>query len=283
MGQKKNQVTILFIPDDTGRTVSVHVHRGIIQALIIFAVLIVAGMAGLLYVAGDIAVKLQQVYLLKKENQRLRDDNSRLLQISAKLDNVQRMHEYLSRLMRMTGEQPVDVPGKHGRADESTVTRTDTMAGDGAVSPSPVVEALQDRKGTPHELFDGLPYLRPVEGWVTREFMQDSAHADMRHEGVDFAAVQGTPIRVTAPGTVKDAGTDEYFGKNVTVEHRFGFVTRYGHCSHILVSAGDHVKRGQIIALVGNTGRSSAPHLHYEVIKDNHTMDPFRYILSRQQ
>jgi murein DD-endopeptidase MepM/ murein hydrolase activator NlpD len=98
---------------------------------------------------------------------------------------------------------------------------------------------------------------------------------------VDFAAQTGTLIRATAPGIVESVVFDTYFGLLITVKHRFGFVTRYGHCSQSLVSKGDKVRRGQTVALVGNTGRSSAPHLHYEVIKNGRHVDPLKYTFDR--
>jgi murein DD-endopeptidase MepM/ murein hydrolase activator NlpD len=98
------------------------------------------------------------------------------------------------------------------------------------------------------------------------------------HNGIDYAATLGTLIRATAPGVVEDVSNDTYFGKTLTIKHGYGFSTRYGHCSQIIVAKGDHVERGQTIALVGNTGRSSAPHLHYEVQKDGKNLDPTKYV-----
>jgi murein DD-endopeptidase MepM/ murein hydrolase activator NlpD len=69
----------------------------------------------------------------------------------------------------------------------------------------------------------------------------------------------------------------------VTIKHGYGFMTRYGHCLQVLVNKGDHVERGQTIALVGNTGRSSAPHLHYEIIKEGKNVDPQEYIIRMQK
>jgi murein DD-endopeptidase MepM/ murein hydrolase activator NlpD len=79
-------------------------------------------------------------------------------------------------------------------------------------------------------------------------------------------------------GTVEDVRKDKYFGLMVELRHENGFVTRYGHCSQVLVSAGDRINRGQTIALVGNTGRSTAPHLHYEVMKYGKYVDPMGYV-----
>jgi len=86
-----------------------------------------------------------------------------------------------------------------------------------------------------------------------------------RHEGVDFVAPTGTPVVSTAPGRVVQAGYRGAYGYMVDVEHEWGFTTRYAHLRRILVKVGDEVEVGQTVGLLGNTGRSTGPHLHYEV------------------
>ena len=100
------------------------------------------------------------------------------------------------------------------------------------------------------------------------------------HAGVDLAAAPGTPVKVTAPGTVRFAGVAAGYGTSVVIEHGQGVESRYGHLQSIAVSHGQRVERGQLIGLSGNTGRSTAPHLHYEVLVDGRPVDPRR--LSRE-
>lgn len=85
------------------------------------------------------------------------------------------------------------------------------------------------------------------------------------HPGVDIAAPYGSPVYATGDGVVVEAGWDGGYGKKVTVDHGYGFVTIYGHNSRIAVEVGDHVKKGQVVAYVGMTGRTTGPHVHYEV------------------
>jgi murein DD-endopeptidase MepM/ murein hydrolase activator NlpD len=142
-----------------------------------------------------------------------------------------------------------------------------------------IYRELSSSISSPEQFWAAIPNIRPVEGWITRKFFISPDGAKQSHRGIDFAASKGTLIRATAPGYVMKIQDDNFFGLVVTIEHSYGFQTRYGHCSQILVSEGDRVKRGQTIALVGNTGRSSAPHLHYEVIKEGNPVDPLNYIL----
>lgn len=95
-----------------------------------------------------------------------------------------------------------------------------------------------------------------------------------RHEGLDFTAMHGTPILATADGTVTRSGWEDTYGNIVEVTHAEGFMTRYAHISKRHVTEGERVKRGQHIADVGSTGRSTGPHLHYEVFRNGHVLNP---------
>jgi murein DD-endopeptidase MepM/ murein hydrolase activator NlpD len=99
-------------------------------------------------------------------------------------------------------------------------------------------------------------------------------HTLARHEGLDFTAMHGTPILAAADGLVTRSGWEDTYGNIVEVTHAEGFMTRYAHISKRLVTEGQRIKRGQHIADVGSTGRSTGPHLHYEVFRHGHVMNP---------
>ena len=126
------------------------------------------------------------------------------------------------------------------------------------------------------------PSIWPTRGWVTSNFgFRKSPFTGLRerHEGWDIGARSGSAIRSTADGVVTVAGREHGYGKMMEVDHGYGLLTRYGHNSKNLLKAGARVKRGQIIALVGNTGRSTGPHLHYEVLLNGVPVNPKNYIL----
>jgi murein DD-endopeptidase MepM/ murein hydrolase activator NlpD len=101
------------------------------------------------------------------------------------------------------------------------------------------------------------------------------------HEGIDFSAPVGTPVHVTGDGVVmKVIRSNRGYGNEILVDHGFGYVTRYAHLSAFKVKRGQHVRRGQVIGLVGNTGKSTAPHLHYEVIKNHHPINPINFFFN---
>ena len=127
-----------------------------------------------------------------------------------------------------------------------------------------------------------LPSLYPVDtpyksssfGWRKDPFLGVRAF----HKGLDFSAATGEPIMATASGIVTEAGFERDYGKYIKINHGDGLETRYAHASKLLVSKGDVVRREQVIALVGNTGRSTGPHLHYEIRLNGRALDPKQYL-----
>jgi len=111
-------------------------------------------------------------------------------------------------------------------------------------------------------------------GWRIDPFTGTKAF----HEGLDFTANVGTPIRAAADGIVTEAGPSAGYGNMVEVSHGYGLETRYGHASKLLVKAGERVVKGQVIAEVGSTGRSTGPHLHYEIRLNGNALDPRQYL-----
>jgi murein DD-endopeptidase MepM/ murein hydrolase activator NlpD len=126
-----------------------------------------------------------------------------------------------------------------------------------------------------------MPALHPVlDGRVTSDFGM-RLHPILKryryHPGVDFAAKMGTPIYAAADGIVKFAGYNGGYGRYVSIDHLYGFETRYGHMQQILVRPGQRVKRGDRIGLVGKTGLATAPHLHFEVHFKGQEVNPELY------
>lgn len=114
-------------------------------------------------------------------------------------------------------------------------------------------------------------------GWRVDPFTGHSAF----HEGLDFTANVGTPIFAAAGGVVTSAEVSAAYGKLVKIDHGDGFETRYAHASKLMVKPGEVVKKGQIVALVGSTGRSTGPHLHFEVRRDGAPLDPRKFLASQ--
>ncbi len=126
------------------------------------------------------------------------------------------------------------------------------------------------------------PSIWPVRGWVTSGYgYRVSPFTGKRqfHSGIDISTRRGTPIKAPADGVVTFAGVEGGMGRMLVINHGHGLVTRYAHLHKFKVKVGQKVKRGQVIGLVGNTGRSTGPHLHYEVMLSGATTNPRNYIL----
>jgi len=131
-------------------------------------------------------------------------------------------------------------------------------------------------------LKDMLPNSSPVNaafnsssyGWRIDPFNGNKAF----HEGLDFSAAEGTPIYAAAGGIVTTADRTPDYGNIVKVDHGSGLETRYAHASKLMVKVGDRVEKGQVVALVGSTGRSTGAHLHYEIRLNGNALDPRKYL-----
>lgn len=130
-----------------------------------------------------------------------------------------------------------------------------------------------------------FPTFWPAAGFLTSGFgwRRDPLGMGWRHHaGIDVGGQIGDPIWSAAAGTVIRAGQNEGYGKVVVVDHGFGVTTHYAHCSRLLVRVGQRVRRGQQLGMVGNTGRSTGPHLHFEVRINNAPVDPQGYLPTRR-
>ncbi|MFA8450003.1 MAG: M23 family metallopeptidase [Bacteroidales bacterium] len=147
------------------------------------------------------------------------------------------------------------------------------------------VYSLAKRKS---EMLASLPAIQPVNN---KEMKYISSYFGYRpdpfykvrkfHSGLDFSAPLGTPIYATGDGKVISVkSSNRGYGNSIVIDHGFGYKTRYAHIYKFKVKRGERVKRGQIIATVGNTGKSTGPHLHYEVIKKDKQIDPIHYFFN---
>ena len=152
-----------------------------------------------------------------------------------------------------------------------------TRAAGGAHSGEALALLESSLMGDGARLLHASPSTWPVRGWVTREF--NGKRGDEYHPGIDIAAPHGHPIRAAGDGIVLVAGWNEEYGNFVLLEHGFGLTSLYGHNSSLSVRKEDRVRAGDPIAYLGNTGRSTGPHLHFEVRRSGIPEDPRSFLL----
>ena len=137
-----------------------------------------------------------------------------------------------------------------------------------------------------HALLRATPSIFPANGYVSSGFSRSRMHPILHrarpHEGLDIAALRGTPIKSAANGVVTFAGRRGSYGIMVEIDHGYGYETRYAHMSKLHVRSGQRIERGELIGEVGSSGLSSSPHLHYEVLVNGRPQNPANYILDSE-
>jgi len=161
----------------------------------------------------------------------------------------------------------------------SDIERLESEATSQEESLSELEKLLQSKR----DMLAHTPSIWPVHGWVTSGFgfrTNPFTGLTQLHEGLDIANRLGTPVIAPADGIVSSTGKDSAYGNFIVFSHGFGIISRHYHLNKVFVRAGQRVKRGDKIAEVGSTGKSTGPHLHYEVRVNGIPVNPLRYIVN---
>jgi murein DD-endopeptidase MepM/ murein hydrolase activator NlpD len=301
--------TLIVVPDHQSQVKRYRIQRR-------FLVQVLSGLAILLVMAGigtwhyfQVARDAQENHSLREENLVLRGQlrviRERVDHMGSTLDRVERFDQKLRSLTllsdpRVNGGLPMGptegdpsskVPGSpDGPAvarvqtsdnPRALTSRLDKLTAD-ATRQEQSLQELQAYFQDQRLLLASVPSVWPVRGFVTSDFGQrlDPYTADrVMHAGLDIANDFGKEVISPSDGTVVFAGLEGGYGNVLVIDHGYGIKTRYGHLSKIGVKPGDHVKRGQSVAAIGNTGRSTGPHLHYEVRVNGVAQNPRKFIL----
>jgi murein DD-endopeptidase MepM/ murein hydrolase activator NlpD len=294
----------LYLPEDDSRVRQLHLPGSALAAGIL-GLLVVLGLAGM-HLVGlmDGSSWLPGGSALRQQNLLLAGEVDRLEgQITALRQDLAEVHQLQETVSAAVGLDPTDPnvweAGVGGRAPAA--------GGELGPSPEPVqarIEALQavvaklarqvriqyagyqtllDTLGDRQDQLDHLPSIRPVDiGYISSGFGQrpDPFTAKLKyHQGLDFSVPVGTPVRATADGVVVVVNQERGFGRTVVIDHGNRMQTLYAHLGKPLVAKGQHVRRGDIIAESGRSGRCTAPHLHYELRVASRRVNPLPYIL----
>ena len=288
MNEDKRFYTFVFAPTVKSPLRKFNVHHRVIYSVLVFAgvglLTVVYGM----YIIAQHAVVVAKLNLTQLENRRLREQNREatskfdFLQTRlAALDTTQRKLAETSGVGR-SSEIP-DINKGIGQGGPNTMSSIDVNNIEAATN------ALETELRQIKVVYDKsqLKLASTPTGWPVRGYISDGfgsrrnpfggGGAEM-HSGLDIATNHGTTITSTADGIVIFAGSHAGYGNLVVVDHGYGLTTRYAHMSSYDVTVGDHVTRGKKIGAVGSTGRSTAPHCHYEVRLHDRPVDPLNYL-----
>jgi murein DD-endopeptidase MepM/ murein hydrolase activator NlpD len=280
--------TIFILPHAHARFRKLHVSRNFVLAVTALGVMIAGAAALAPHLFFKTKALADQMTTVEAENKTLRRDK---LQYEASLAQ---MGEQLATIENVAGKlaQAVglkDLPSNHPAGGVGPVGPfKNEPFGEESASLKKRLENLDasfDRLGQAWDqrlqVLASTPSLQPVGGFFSDGYgwRRDPIDGSREfHKGVDIVAPPGTAVHAAADGLVTSAGRMAGYGSMIQLSHGFGMATRYGHLSKILVRPGERVKRGDVIGLVGSTGRSTGPHLHYEVFRAGMQVDPRKFL-----
>jgi murein DD-endopeptidase MepM/ murein hydrolase activator NlpD len=303
MAAKK--ITIVLLPEGGRKVRQIKVPRFLFFLLLIFTVLI-SGIFGWVIVDYQaVRKRTSRLAQLQKENTQQKQQLVTLAQkIDAVNDRVKELKEFDTKLRTMVNlESPtrdnsqfVGIGGSDPNLlnPRSTSEKThrklirlmhkslDNLETEISVQKTEKKELI-GRLERQKSMLASTPSIWPVKGWISSTFgYRQSPFTGEKefHRGLDICNRKDSTIVAPADGVVASVEFDDGYGRIVTINHGYGVTTRYAHLDKALVKKGQAVKRGQEIGLVGNTGRSTGPHLHYEVVLNGVPVNPFRYILN---
>ena len=302
VGSQADVITLLYVPGPAGAIRRFHLRRSWLRRALAGSIVVLA--ATLVLSVDYVRVRRNVVELdglraeTRSQREQLMDYADKMELISNQLAALGRLDRKLRVITNLDPSDPLPLPGiggiegglleahqltgltrerRHQRMMEG-LGRLSEAASSEEKSLVSLIEHLEDQTAQ----LIRTPSIAPTKGWVTSAFgYRTSPFTGNRefHRGVDIAARKGTPIIAPADSQVRFAGQRRHLGNTIVLRHGYGVDTVYGHLSEIVVKRGQKVKRGETIALMGTTGRSTGPHLHYQVEVNGVPVNPRNYIL----
>lgn len=293
--------TLMYIPHENSEVKSIHLSRRMAVGVSTLAIGAVAMLVGFGVIALGPGHHLDGGKGLESENQALRGELSsmegEIASLGERLESLLEREEEL-RLVADLPPVPLEVQavGVGGPGHVDNVSDVEGALGERVTSASASIDELLRRSelvaSSMEEItksvaakkakFSATPSIWPASGFLSSTYSMRRRHPifhDMRpHLGIDISARHGSPIVATAAGRVVKAGWENGHGKHIEIDHGYGVKTTYSHASRVLVKRGQRIDRGDTIGLVGSTGFSIAPHVHYEVHERSEPVDPLKYI-----
>ncbi len=256
----KGKFSIIIVPHDLKKTRTVRIPYTLFYAIV---GILAAGVAVMIVFAatyGALLLKVQEGRMYKRQLEELGKRQEQIVELRRNVSQLRSMNLQVRRMLGL-----VVTPG-------DSVAMTQVERGQTAMP-----EGLRSEQAA---MLRAIPTFWPVRGFITKRFSQAETEKEtIFHGGLDIAVDRGTPVRAAASGYASEAGWNDSYGYYVQIDHGYGIKTLYAHADMLVVSKGERVAQGQTIAYSGNTGRSTAPHLHFQVTQNNIPVDPLKYLL----
>jgi murein DD-endopeptidase MepM/ murein hydrolase activator NlpD len=270
MSKKKRFITIQILPDDLSEAWTVRLRYRFFEFL--FYAAIVA-----LFAIGFAAVKVTQIQAKVLLANHLAARNQELMEQQKKMELLEHELADLTEKEKTVREilQAFLAEGPSDSVQSTTTTPVWAANLDRYLDDVHAVERRMESHDA-NLLNEKQPSIWPVKGIVSQRF--SSGGPEGRHDGIDILAEENTLVVCAAKGVVVGAGWDQDLGRYIRINHDFGVETVYGHLAQTFVKTGDQVQKGSALGLVGSTGRSLGPHLHFEIIFKGKPVDPMPYL-----
>jgi len=288
--KKKQYLSILLIPDDYSDPFNFKIKFNTVKILVVVAALLTIHVfvGAVYYYKFSVTNKYRKQ--LEQDNIRLKEDNRQVYYLYDLVEDLLEFHNQFKAALEV--EKGFETSGgKTGEMLENMRlnARLNTNIGLNVRPYNDEMQQTQSRldyfltreKNTYHDFASNIPTRLPVEGFLSTDFRKNDWHFP-DHLGIDIATSRGTSISAAADGVVLFTKWTEDLGNLIIISHLNGFLSFYGHNQVLLVRERSFVKKGQVIALLGSSGRSTAPHLHFEIWKDGVPVDPKEYLLTFQ-
>lgn len=293
--KKENSYTLMMVPHDHRKVYSLRLSSWLIGAMSI-------GLLAVIGFSSFIITRHINYDLTKQANIRLTEKNAYFVQELARthdaFNRVTKIEDELRAMLKMKNKNDLlKYTGEGGPslADQNFMSSLNNRS---TLTTKEFAKSLNYLKSDARDTMDSYRELKkyiitqrslaaakptdwPVRGWITSRFGPRKSpffEKMTNHQGIDVANEKGTSIKAPADGVITFAGWQGGYGKLIVCDHGYGFSTRYGHLDRLLVNVGQRVRRGQVIGFMGNTGRSTASHLHYEIRVNGVPADPFKYL-----
>lgn len=298
------KITIMILPEGNRKVRQLKIPKSFISLSVVILLLAACSVAWMVRDYLDIRKKMPRLVKLQKENT---EQKIQLASLAHRIDlmgkKMMDLKQFDNKLKVMVNLEPSEdntqflgiggsdpsvlngdftaekVHRKLVRMMHKSLDNLDTEISVQTFEKAELINFLENQKS----ILACTPSIWPTKGWISSRFgyrISPFTNEKEFHRGLDICNRMKAPIVAPADGVVTSVGKDYGYGRMLCINHDHGIKTKYAHLNEILVNKGDYVKRGQKIALVGQSGRTTGPHLHYEVHLNGVPVDPLRYILN---
>ncbi|MFH1491122.1 MAG: M23 family metallopeptidase [Pseudomonadota bacterium] len=298
------KITIVFLPEEATKVRQFKIPRSLFFLFFFFCLAAAVGIAWGVRDYQAIKKEIPRLGRLQKEN---RQQKAQLATLAQRIDQISRrlidLKKFDNKLKVMVNLEPNDdstqflgiggsdpailnpdyaIEKAHKKLVRLMHRSVENLNAEITVQTTEKAELISFLE-TQKSLLAHTPSVWPTRGWISSGFgyrVSPFTNQKEFHRGLDISTRSSTPIIAPSDGIVTSAGVDYGYGNILSVSHGHGLITKYAHMAKILVKKGQSVKRGSVIGLVGMTGRTTGPHLHYEVHLNGVPVDPLRYVLN---